>query len=60
MAGKARLNADIDPEVDRRLRTLWVIERSQSLSDLVNAVLSKALPPMKELTRRLEESEVTA
>jgi hypothetical protein len=60
MAGKVRVNAEIDDEVDRRLRTLWVIRRGQSLSDVLNAVLSKALPPMSELTRKLAESEATA
>lgn len=60
MAGKARVNAEIDEDVDRRLRTLWVIKRGQSLSDVLNAVLAKALPSMSELTRKLEESEATA
>jgi hypothetical protein len=60
MARKVRVNAEIDDEVDRRLRTLWVIKRGQSLSDVLNAVLAKALPPMSELTRKLEESEATA
>jgi hypothetical protein len=60
MAGKARVNAEIDEDVDRRLRTLWVIKRGQSLSDVLNTVLAKALPPMSELTRQLAESEATA
>lgn len=60
MAKKVRVNAEVDEEVDQRLRILWVIQRGQSLSDVLNTVLAKALPPMSELTRTLAESEAPA
>jgi hypothetical protein len=59
MAKKVRVNAEVDEEVGLRLRTLWVLRGGRSLSDVLNAVLAKALPPMSELTRQLAESEAT-